>query len=357
MSEEEKKSNLPEGRRVRKSSSRRETLYLKRQQLLKEMQSEEETRPISVREQIESIKSPTSSEINEDDWGAKEKRKKGSPLILWAILALVIPVILVGLMLLSSRRNTNSSKGAAGSGLDFDVLSGGTQTEPQDWFVENSGPAFSSGLATLELLSEDGLSVDEISPVVRNVDQAEKLMELRKAGKWAAFDTREPTALRWDFGASGEIGFMTLQGLRRDFRDFRAYFIQEDEQTVLDVEATAGLSDIPISELAGETLASAVVLRCWVAKEPHFDARSDEELFSWYQILAPNEVDFVWAYCKRGGNLDEMLREKMNYGRVIGDRKEQIRATIKVGNARGFNEDEFLLEELLATEWVLPNTL
>ena len=358
MSEEDKQSNLPEGRRVSKSSkskSSRETLYLKRKQLLQEMQSNEELRPISVREQIESIKSPTSTSLNEDDWGSKEKRKRSSPWILWMILGLVVPVILVGLMLVSARNRGVSQEGGSGSGLDFDVLSGNSQVEPQDWFVENSRSALSNSLETFELLNEEDLSVEQIAGVVRSPEQAEKLVSLKEAGKWAAFDMRDPTSLKWNFGASGEVGFMTIAGLRRDFHDFRAYFVQEEGETLLDVEATAALSDIPINELAGETLTGAVLLRCWVAKEPHFDSRSDGELFSWYQIISPDQVDFVWAYCATGGPLDEALRKEMNYGRLIGERKKQFRATIKVGNAKGFNKDEFLFEELLANEWVLPN--
>ena len=101
-------------------------------------------------------------------------------------------------------------------------------------------------------------------------------------------------------------------------------------------------------------MVQSALVRCWIAKQPHFDARSDEELFSWYQILGPNKVDFVWAYCQRGSALDELLRTKLNYGVLIGELKDYIRGTVMLGNATGFRDDEFLLEEFLADEWVLP---
>lgn len=357
MSEEDKQPKLPEGRRVTKRKSSRETLYLKRQQLLKEMQDSEEVRPISVREQVDKLKasSQTGSESEgEESWGSTEKRKKGSPWMLWAILGLTIPVVLVGLMLLTNkpaRRTINDTKA---TGLNFDVLSGTGKAEPQDWFVENSGEAFSKGLELLEAVSKESLTLEEIIPLMRNEQQAARLLAAKNNGNWPAFDTSEPTSLIWNYGSSGGAGFMTMSGQRGDFRDFRAYFVRDEGKVFFDFDATEGRSDISIVDLPKDDLVGSILLRCWVAKEPHFDARSDEKLFSWYQILAPNEVDFVWAYCKTGDPLDELLREKLNYGRLIGERKAQFRATIKVGNARGFRDDEFLFEEFLAEEWVLP---
>lgn len=354
MSEDDKKGNLPEGRRVSKRKSSRETLYLKRQQLLREMQTADE-RPISVREQVDKLKSSSAEPSKEEDWGSKAKRKKGSLWMLWAILGLAIPVVLVALMLMTSRNREVSVNDASATGLDFDVLSGGGKVEPEDWFVQNTGEAFSDSIEILEKVSEPDLTLEEVEPLVRSPEHADYLLELERAGKWAAFDTSQPTDLTWGYGSSAEAGFMTVTGVRKDFRDFRAYFVRGEQGLLMDVMATEGFSSVPIQELPGKILQGSALLRCWVAKEPHFDARSDEKLFSWYQILSPNQVDFVWAYCKRGDPLDEKLREELNYGRLIGDRVPQFRATIKIGNARGFREDEFLVEELLATEWVVGN--
>lgn len=357
MSDEEKQSNLPEGRRVSKSSSSRETLYLKRQQLLREMHSSDDVQPISVREQVDKLKAikkdGEDGEDGEERWGAKERRKAGKPWMLWMILGLVIPVVLVGLLLMSNNRDTEVS-GNSRTGLDFDVLSGGGRAEPQDWFVKNSGKAFSRGFNILEELSEDELALEKVLPLVRSPRQAELLMAMGESSAWAAFDTREPTEMRTEYASSGDTGFMAVEGIRKDFRDFRAYFVHEEGETYFDVEATEAVSDIPIGELTGQVLTGGVLARCWIAKEPHFDARSDEKLFSWYQVLDPEKVDFVWAYCKRGDPLDELLREKLNYGRLIGERKSYIRATVTLGNARGFRDDEFLFEDFLAPEWVLP---
>lgn len=356
MSEKDKSSQMPEGRRVNKSKSSRETLYLKRQELLEEMLSTEDEKPISVREQVEKLKSGSSSGApgDEDSWGARERRKKGSPWMLWVILGLVVPIVIVGLMLITNDPNRRLRDNDGDTGLDFDVLSGAGKVEPEDWFVKHSKEAFSGGLDTLEVLSQDELTLPDVIPLVRSERQARELIKMKEAGTWAGYDLRQPSLITWAYGSSGEAGFMAFNGVKKDFRNYRAYFVRDGEQTRFDFDASEARSEVPIADLTGKTLAGAVMLRCWIVKEPHFDARSDEKLFSWYQIVAPNEVEFVWAYCRRGDPLDELLRTELNYGKLIGDRKEKIRAAIKVSNARGFRDDEFLFEELLALEWVLP---
>ena len=353
MSDKKSRSKSHSGKRKRKSSSR-ESLYQKREQLLEEMQSTEDNRAISVREQVEKLKAGGSDGEDEDRWGDRKSRKSGSPWMLWVILGLVIPILLVGLILMS--KNGNARGGANGeTGLDFDTLSGGSgKVAPEDWFVTNSGEAFSRSLEILEVLNQESLTLEEVQPLVRSSGQAEQLIAMNEAGKWSGFDLSDPTKLRWGYGSSGESGFMFLEGVRKDFRDFRVYFVRDGEELLLDVEASEVVSDIPVNGLAGETLVGDALVRCWLAKEPNFDARSDQKLYSWYQILGPNKVDFVWAYCKAGSAIDEALRKELNYGRVIGDRKDYIRTTVMLGNATDFRDDEFLLKEILADEWVLP---
>ena len=356
MSEEDNQSNAQGSRRRRSSNTSRGSLYSKREQLLNEMQTGDEDQPVSVRQQVENLKSGGSSQvgIEESDWGAKHKRKKGSPWMLWMVLGLVIPIILIGLVLFTSSSRRTLRESDAGTGLDFNVLGGRNRVQPEDWFVENLATAMKSGLSTLEVLSEENLSLEVVSPLVRSGEQAKELIEFQKMGRWPGFDTSDRAKLSWNYGASNATGFLTSTGMKKDFRDFRAYFVKQEEEVRLDLDATEAKSDIPIESLGGMILKESVQLRCWVAKEPYFDARSDEKLFSWYQILAANEVDFVWAYCRRGGDVDEALRKELNYGRLIEERKKQFRAIIKLNNASGFQKDEFLLEELVANEWVLP---
>ena len=318
------------------------------------MQSTDDYRPVTVREQVERLKSDGKDEKDEDKWGQKKNRRSGSPWMLWVILGLVIPIILVGLILVSRNGNAGSGGGNGEMGLDFNTLSGSEEGQPEDWFMENSGEALSRTMEILERVSEEGLTLEKVQPLVRGGGQAELLMTLIREGKWAGFDTSKPTAIRAGYGSSSGIGYISLEGVRKDFRNFRAYFVREGGEILLDVEATEAMSGVPVSELPGETLGGDTLVRCWIAKEPGFDARSDEKVYSWFQILGPDKVDFAWAYCQRGNPVDEELRKELNYGRLIGERADYVRATVKIGNAPNFREDEFILKEIVADEWVLP---
>ena len=220
--------------------------------------------------------------------------------------------------------------------------------------MENSRESLSSSMSILDALNKEDLSLEEVIPLVRSEAQAQQLIALRKAGQFSGFDTRDPTEITWEYGSSGVTGFQVLKGLRKDFHNFRAYFVKQEEGIRFDLAATQAISEVPIVDLPNETLTGKVRLRCWLSKEPHFDSRSDRDLFSWYQVVAPDEVDFVWAYCQTGSPLDERLRFELNYGKLIGERKEKFRAMIDISEAREFNKDEFIFEELVTTEWVLP---
>ena len=357
--ERDEKANLSESKRVRSSgSSSREALHLKRQQLLREMQSNEDAAPISVREQVARLEKRSESVSggpDEDSWGNGKGGRKGSPWMLWMILGLIIPVVLVGLMLASRSLNRRTIDNAAGTGIDLNILSGGEVESPEDWFIDNSISTHRDGLAILEALSQKQLKSEKVQPLVRSTEQANYLVSLQESGQWPGMDLRNPRDLRWTYGSSGEIGYMVINGVRRDFHDFRAYFVQQGDEVRLDVDATSVRSEVRIEDLAGKVLDEEVIVRCWLIKKPNFDARSDQTRFSWYQILFPDEADFVWAYCETGGLLDEIFREKLNYGRMIGEIKEKLRVTIKLGNAsKEFRDDEFRVVEFLADEWVLP---
>ena len=352
MSDHYKNRNESEGGDIEPQSSHAKNLHKKRQQLLREMQSPEGQQAISISEQLERLdnKGASSSSVEEELWGAKKRRGQENPWMLWVIIGLIIPIILVGIMFLTndSKRRSNESV------LPFQVASGAEKVEPEDWFIKNSNSAFVSAFEYLKILNEDELTLEKIESFVRTKEQAQRIVKLKEAGDWVKFDTRDSDKIKWDFGASGEVPYIALNGLRKDFHKFRAYFVRIDEKLLFDLDATQALGERVIAELPKQELKESVLLRCWIKKEPSFDARGDEELFSWYQILDSNEFDFIWAYCKQGESLDKKLRDKLNYGKLIGERKEKFRAMIQIGNAKEFRDDEFLLESLLAEEWVAP---
>lgn len=359
MSSDNQKSDSEKGRRKKKASSQKvDSLYMKRQQLLREMQSSSDEKAISIREQLRTLEEAAKNNApTEDDWGKATSRRKSSLWMLWAILGLAVPTALIGLALMASRMKERTGGTTYGAGgLDFDSLSIEVEEAPEDWFVENSIEATESGMEILETLSQENLTEEALVGIVRNDEQIQRILTSQREDDWPAFDLSEPTEITWKFGSVGRTGFMVLIGPRADYSVFRAYFVRSDRGLLFDLDATEGRSEIPIVELPAAALTAPSLTRAWVAKEPHFDARSDADLYSWYQLLTPNLIDFVWAYTEAGGELDEQLKTELNYGRLIGERKREFRATVIIHSSEipEHQKDEFLLEELVTVDWVLP---
>lgn len=358
MSSDKNNSKSSKGKRKKSSSESVDSLYMRRQQLLREMQSSGEEKAISIREQLRTLEELANNTPTEDDWGKSSSRRKGSLWMLWLVLGIAVPTVLIGTALLISRVSDRGGDAIYGSdGFDFDTLSVADNEVPEDWFVENSVKSTGTGLEILEELSAENLTQEDLASIVRNEEQIERILARQKSGNWPAFDLREPSSIAWQFSSFEDTAFMCMIGPRADYSTFRAYFVRDGEDLVFDVDATEGWSQVPIVELPAATLEGPSLTRGWVAKEPHFDARSDATKYSWYQILTPDLIDFVWAYTEANGALDELLKTELNYGRVIGDRKREFRAAITLAPAEveGFQKDEFLLEELVAVDWVLPD--
>lgn len=346
-------------RRVKRKTNTGGQLYQKREELLRQMQgTDEEAGHIGVREQLEALeKRGESDKTDEENWGGSGSRGGRKQWMFWLVLGLAVAVLCLGMLVIVRKGNENLTNGAGGGSLDFNALSGGEQVIPEDWFVANSTQVFDQAVNILDGVSTSEMSLGGVLPLVRDEEQANKLMDWSRSGRWAGFDTRETHKLTWEYGSSGNTGYMTLIGPRADYSVFRAYFVRDGENLRLDVDATEAYSEVPVIELAGKDLDTPVLMRAWIAKEPHFDARSDAESYSWYQILGPDLVDFVWAYAPTGSDLDEALRAELNYGRIAQKRIREFRGIITLTNAPKFNKDEFAISELLSTEWVMPNSV
>ena len=149
---------------------------------------------------------------------------------------------------------------------------------------------------------------------------------------------------------------MVITGRHVNITPFRCYFVNTEGGMRLDWEASAAWSEVPVENLVESAPESPVMVRCWVGKQPHFDAESGRAgLFSWYQILNPQRDDFVWGFVPADSALDWELRGLMNYGWVILERENEVRATIRVVKpTSGFRDTEFEIVELITEEWVMP---
>ncbi|NNM28301.1 MAG: hypothetical protein HKO57_02175 [Akkermansiaceae bacterium] len=364
----EAKRAMPEGIRVvrkgrgggggRRAGSRK-TVFLKKREISRDAH-EPVDRPVEaeVQGQRGEEAPPEEAVPLEDRWGSRQERKRGARLIMIAVFALVIPLIaiLVGFSLLRGPKAEQSGPGGT-SGLNLD------EVKPEDlhydaasplaWFYENSVQAFEDAVAVLQTLGDGSV----IPPgVLIDEKRVGSLARKHGLGDKSPYFLSDPRSIWWELGSSGDKGFIALYGRRENLVPFRAYLVHTEKGIQLDWEATVAWSEVPVTELVEKAPKSPVLVRGWVGKQPHFDAVSGRSgLVSWYQVLDANKENFVWGYVPAESKLDLELKALMNYGLVILDRKDEVRATIRLKKpSSGVRDTEFEIVELVASDWVLP---
>ena len=360
--------SIPEGRRVvrqrrkQKGSSSRETLYLKRRELLEEMQGsddDEPSAPMGVREQVKRLKEAKKDVAPmEDRWGSSRHRRRGARWILFVVLLVGAPIVAIMVGLTISKERGEPTR-AAGRGGMFDEPEGTytpfDSTSPEAWFHEHSVDAFDDAIALMERCNETEDPAD-MAEVLRDAPRTVPKMKATGTGWDSPFVLGDPRQLSWEYGGAGDTGFMAISGRRKDHVRFRTYFVKTDEGLKLDWDASRGWSEISVPDLVAEAPKRPTLVRCWVGKQPEFDMSEGRgSLYSWYQILSPEKDEFVWAQVPAGSKLDLELKENLNFGKMVMERKNEGWAIVRlVKPTLGFRETEFELLELVTADWVMP---
>lgn len=370
--EEQPQTAVPEGRRVirkrTKGKSPRETLYLKRREILREMEyaeSEdgdgESTGPLNVRQQVERLKEARKSdEPLEEGWGNTRQRRRGAKWILLVVVLVGLPLVaLIVSMSISGRQGTGGNPVAGvGSGM-FDMPDGPglayDPTTPEAWFYENSVEAFDESMRVLSEINEleDPAAMEGF---LRDAELTLPVVKQEWTGKESAFFVDDPRRLAWEFGGAGDTGFMAVSGRLENHKKFRAYFVKTDDGLKMDWKATMAWSEIPVGELVAQAPKQPTLVRCWVGKQPDYDMfEGHGSLYSWYQILDPTKEEFVWAHVPAGSKRDVQLKELLNYGMIVMQRRDEVRVILRIVKPTlGFRETEFEILEVVTEDWVMP---
>ena len=357
---------MPEGRRVVREQGRkggstsRETVYLKRREVQREMRGED-TAPVGVRQQIERLKKAKKSKTPmEERWGSASHRRRGARWVILVVLVVGIPLVaaLIGISLFRTppaetktfRNPTLNLDDPGVSHLPYD------STSPVAWFHENSVGAFEDAMKILERCNEASVPAD-LSEVLRDGERTlTKMKASAKTGWELPFFLDDPREIKWEYGEAGDTGYMWISGRRADHSPFRAYFVKTDEGLKLDWDATVAWCQVPVNDLVVRAPKRATLMRVWLGKQPDYDAEIGRgSLYSWYLVLGEDKEHFVWAYAPAGSRTDLEIKGLLNYGRIIMARKNEVRVTMRlVKPTLGFRDNEFEIAELLTAEWVMP---
>jgi hypothetical protein len=361
----EAEASVPEGMRVvrkrrkRKSDASRQTLYLKKQEILLEMETEEDGLGVSA--QMERLKQVAREKEPpmEDKWGESKHRRRGSRWLLIGLGVIVLPLVIFAVVISVTKSPSGVTTGGTGSLLNLDepeeAISAFDRTSPEAWFNENSVKAFELAIGLLEECNE-AAHPNQLNAVVRDAERVLRKLTITDVEQASDFSLGDPRTLSWEYGAAGETGYMVIMGRRANHIPFRAYFVKTDEGLRLDWMATHGMSDIAVPSLVKEATNRSTLVRSWVGKQPWYDVeKGHASTRSWYIILEPTKEEFVWAYAPAKSELDEKLRDILSYGRMVEERPDEVRATIRLAKPSvGFRENEFEITELTTVDWVAP---
>jgi hypothetical protein len=370
MADNESSSNdspkgLPEGMRVvrkrrKRRSESRKTLFLKKREILRDMHADEEMGAIGLKDQLARLKSAKEAQQEgkpvEERWGDDRSGQRGFPRILLWVFSLLIPVLAIVTAFLLTRGEKGNSRDENKLNFSFNVSEEEGKFEPMGpraWFENNPHDSFVSSIGILDKLNQsaEGTVPDA---VFRREEVTLRQIATRGLGWASGFMTTDPRQFQWSIGNTKNVGYLVLEGLREDQSTFRSYFVKPEEGLRMDWAASTAWSEVPISEVSTAVAERNVMLRCFLHKEPHFDSKPDQER-SWYLITMPGADLQLWGFVPAGSSLDEELLSLFHFGRFILDRKEEVRAIVRVSKpAGGGKVNQLEIMELVTEEWVLP---
>ncbi len=228
-------------------------------------------------------------------------------------------------------------------------------TSPEAWFHENSVEAFEEAIDLLEEVNAVERP-EGLKGMLRDSARTLPAVEAVWGDERSPFFIDDPRTLSWEYGGAGDTGFMAIAGRLKSHEKFRAYFVKTDDGLKWDWKASAAWAVIPVGDLVAKAPKQPTVVRCWLGKQPDYDMfEGHGSLYSWYQILDPKKEEFVWAYVPAGSKRDEKLKKLLNYGMIVMERKDEVRAILRVVKPTlGFRETEFEVLEVLTEDWVMP---
>ena len=351
---------IPEGmvkkvRRVKKkrrSSSRSSAADQQTgEDILREMhESDEDGGAVSVAEQVRRLQRKEDDDRPLDDvWGTKKR----SATWLWVgLFAVIVPIISFGVFFFITeneekqrRRNNLELSRAEQEKIDEETKLVTTKSDLDDgtalgWFQKNSHTILNRGRDILRTINQ-AKNETEILPLLRESPRRD-IHPVKLADWGSPPQPDEFQAIRWHLESALEPGsashtampVFVISGYRKDRSPFSAYFVRENDELKLDWEATLGLGEITLAEIAAGESRGNSLIRCILEKRPNMDVTIDGKPYSGYILLHPDTSDFVFAYIPTDDPIskkqDEAIKDYLNYGRLIGDIRQNSKVTLRV---------------------------
>lgn len=363
-------------RRVRKrrsssperSSGKEEAnkLFAKAKELLIGMHDEDEDfGPVDVAEQLRRLKRKKEDNRPLDEvWGTKKRSTSWLWIVLFGVIFSVIAIV-VGLAIWTSQDEPEGDRPTFFKGFD--------NAEPLEddrltWFFDDSITILAEAKKTIGILNE-GKELDEIDQRLRkSTFRSDGAINFEDWGSslltnaWSQFSWSARLVNSSRTPGSQKRGYVSLTGKRENGNPFEVFFVQgNDNQLVLDWDASIGWSEMSVSQMAKELPQDEVFLRCRVGKKPGYDQSFGQDDYSGYVLTGEVSDEFIFAYINLdrpgGRSTDQAFRLLLNYGSFVSNdpplQEQKVTLRLKFENELG-SEGQFEIVEYLNDGWVTP---
>jgi len=156
----------------------------------------------------------------------------------------------------------------------------------------------------------------------------------------------------WNVLDGKRVPFAILEGVLRDFTNFKAYFREEEGALKMDWKATFGYSSAEFSELkSGKGDGSEV--RAWLSNVDFYTFSFPEGKYRSFRIMSPEGEMTIWGYVPTGGDLEKQLLELFQPGQITGDSQNEIQAVLRLVHRDGDSlPDQWLITEIVRLGWL-----
>lgn len=197
-------------------------------------------------------------------------------------------------------------------------------------------------------------SVPDILPSLRDVDEIAGLIQADPHLIGSFINQAPPKTEHWTARHSDGLTYGLLKGTLPDYSGFEAYFVLQDDKLVLDWKASSAFGTANFGELA-QKRGNPSEIRSWVSNAGFYTLAFPEDEFQCHQLLSPDKKQSVWAYSRRGSDVESLINTRLKSGYTLQNETESMKATFRLeaGPAEAL-PNQWLIGELLHKDWIAP---
>jgi hypothetical protein len=197
-------------------------------------------------------------------------------------------------------------------------------------------------------------SVPDILPSLRDAEEIAGLVQADHHLIGTFINQPPPQTVHWTALQRDGLTYGLLKGTLPDYSDFEAYFVMRDDKLVLDWKASSAFSTADFGELATKR-GDPSEIRAWVSNAGFYTLAFPEDEFQCHQLLSPDKKQSIWAYSRRGSDVENLINTRLNQGYILQSEAESMKATLRLeaGPAEALT-NQWLIGELLHKDWIAP---